>query len=84
MSAAEILYVMRTEEAVRLNDVVFRRVMTGWQPDQGAGSVEGVAEVMATEDGWDSERRAWEIADYWRYVRRFQVMETSSVAAAGN
>ena len=84
VSAAEILYVMRTEEAVRLNDVVFRRVMTGWQPDQGAGSVEGVAEVMATEDDWDSERRAWEIADYWRYVRRFQVMEASNVAAAGN
>lgn len=81
---AEILFVMRTEEAVRLNDVVFRRVMTGWQPDQGASSVEAIADVMAAEAGWDEERRSWELADYRHYLRRFQVMEESGVAATGN
>jgi len=81
---AELLFVMRTEEAVRLNDVVFRRVMTGWQPDQGASSVEAIADVMAMEAGWDEERRSWELADYRRYLRRFQVMEEPSVAATGH
>ena len=81
VTVAEVLFVIRTEEAVRLTDVVFRRVMTGWQPDLGASSVERIAEVMAGELSWDSQRRSQESADYSHYLRRFQVMEETHAAA---
>ena len=84
LAVAEVLFVIRTEEAVRLNDVVFRRVMTGWQPDLGASSVEDVADVMAGELGWDAQRRFDELANYARYLRRFQVMEETHAAAHRN
>lgn len=84
LTVAEILFVVRTEQAVRLNDVVFRRVMTGWQPDLGASSVERIAAIMAQELNWDDERYAQEMAEYANYLRRFQVMEEPYVATAGN
>ena len=84
VTVAEVLFVIRTEEAVRLNDVIFRRVMTGWQPDLGASSMEAIADVMAMELGWDAQRRLDEVADYRHYLRRFQVMEETHAAAHRN
>jgi glycerol-3-phosphate dehydrogenase len=84
VTVAELLFVIRHESALRLNDVVFRRVMTGWQPDLGASSVQRIAEVMARELHWDEQRLARELADYHHYIRRFRVVEESDAVAAGH
>ena len=72
---AEVLYAIREEEAVRLSDVIMRRVVVGWEPDLGRGCAPAVLDVMAAELGWDQSRRAEEMAAYEHYLTRFQVLE---------
>lgn len=82
--AAEVLYAIREEEAVRLSDVIMRRVVIGWEPDLGRTAAPAVADVMARELGWDDAQRAAEMQDYERYLTRFTVLEESDGAAAGH
>lgn len=80
--AAEVLYAVRTEEAVHLSDVIMRRAVVGWEPDLGRGCAPAVLDVMAAELGWDEARRQTEMGDYERYLARFTVMEASDGAPA--
>lgn len=52
---AEILYVVRNEMALSLDDVLFRRTGIGTLGTPGRAAVERIAGVMATELGWSSD-----------------------------
>lgn len=58
---AEVVYAVRHELAVHLDDVAFRRtdLATGGSP--GAAALGAAADLMARELGWDPERRRAEL-----------------------
>ena len=60
---AEIVHAVRSEMALTLGDVVFRRTGMGTERCPPRAQLTAVAEVMAGELGWDAGRRAAEIAD---------------------
>ena len=60
--AAEILYAVRHEMALTLEDVVFRRTGIGTLGDPGDGVIAGVASLMAAQRGWDADETARQIA----------------------
>ncbi len=57
--AAEVVFAIREEMAQTLADIVFRRIMIGFDADQGRPLYEMVAAIAASELGWtDGERHA--------------------------
>lgn len=50
--AAEIVFVIREEFAKSLADIVFRRIMTGLDADQGRPLYDAIAEIAAREFAW--------------------------------
>lgn len=70
--AAEIVFVLREEFAKTLADVVFRRLMVGLDADQGRPLYETIADLAASERGWDADERLRQLeelvafSDSWR------------------
>jgi glycerol-3-phosphate dehydrogenase len=58
---AQVLYAMREEMALTLDDVVMRRTGIGQLGHPGSASIDTVANMMAQELGWNEERRAAEV-----------------------
>ncbi|HWA29993.1 MAG TPA: glycerol-3-phosphate dehydrogenase/oxidase [Rhizomicrobium sp.] len=67
---AQVLFAIREEAALTLEDVVMRRTCIGQLGDPGAGKIARVADLMASELGWDDARKAKEIASV---ARNFQL-----------
>ncbi len=59
---AEVIYVIRSEMACTLADIVIRRTELGAAGHPGAALVESAARVAGEELAWDDQRRAQEIA----------------------
>lgn len=63
---AEVVHHVRRELAVRVEDVMLRRIHLGYEAaDHGTAAVERVAALMGRELGWDAGRREEEVAR-WR------------------
>jgi glycerol-3-phosphate dehydrogenase len=60
--AAQIVFAVREEMALRLSDVVMRRTCMGQVGAPSREALETAARIMATELGWSDERRQSEIA----------------------
>ena len=60
--AAEVVYVIREEMAVRLTDIIIRRTGAGAMGHPGQDAVRACASIAAAELGWSPERVAEEIA----------------------
>jgi glycerol-3-phosphate dehydrogenase len=58
---AEIVFTLREEFPTTLTDVIFRRMMIGFDPDQGRRCYATVATVCATELGWSEAKRSEEV-----------------------
>jgi glycerol-3-phosphate dehydrogenase len=58
---AQIIYAVREEHAVLLDDVMQRRTSLGFSRDQGQAAARAVARWMALELGWSDSRREAEI-----------------------
>jgi len=59
----EVIYAIRQEAAIRLVDVLTRRLRFSiWVPCQGLDIAEDVSSMMARELGWDDVRRQAELA----------------------
>ncbi len=66
---AEVVYAATHEGALHIEDVLARRTrisIEAW--DRGVAAAPVVAELMASELGWDAERTQWEIDHYVRRV----------------
>ncbi|MBI3745661.1 MAG: FAD-dependent oxidoreductase, partial [Chloroflexi bacterium] len=68
---AEVGWAATTELAASLDDVLSRRMRLSQElPDRGASIAPRVAEILATELGWDAARQAAEVAAYLATARR--------------
>src|SRR5437870_1648541 len=66
---AEVTQAVEREMAVRLSDVLVRRLHLFYAArDQGVPATSAVADRLAAALGWDGDRRAAEIADYLKLV----------------
>jgi len=71
--AAEVVFAIRTEWARTLEDIVYRRLMTGLDADQGRPLYEKVAAIAAGEFGWDVADRHAALAKLRAYSDSFLV-----------
>lgn len=69
VTRSEIRHAARHEMACTLADAVLRRTEAGSAGHPGADALEAAAEVMASERGWDTERRRAEMATVERIYR---------------
>ncbi len=53
--AAEVVFTIREEFATTLEDIVFRRMMAGFDADQGRPIYDAIATRAAAEFGWSSD-----------------------------
>jgi glycerol-3-phosphate dehydrogenase len=68
---AEVVYAVEREMALRLTDVLIRRLHLFYEdPQHGAGVAANVARKMTELLGWDSTREDDEIGDYLEEVRK--------------
>jgi glycerol-3-phosphate dehydrogenase len=68
---AEVAHAVEREMAMRLSDVLVRRLRLFYAPpDQGLAAAEPVAAWLAAALGWDAARRAAEVAAYRESVAR--------------
>jgi glycerol-3-phosphate dehydrogenase len=60
---------VRDERAVRLSDIVLRRITPGLAPSATRETVAAVARIAAAELGWAAAREEAEIVDVMRQLR---------------
>ena len=75
--AAEVAFVVREEFATTLTDIVFRRMMTGFDSDQGRSLYDHIAAIAAAEMGWSTTEREMELNDLQAYASSLRVTESS-------
>ena len=68
-SVQELSFVIRTEQAVRLDDVLMRRTCLAFSGELSEPRVTEIAAVMAGELGWSAGRRDEEIYRAWTILR---------------
>lgn len=73
--AAEIAFVIREEFARTLQDIVFRRIMTGFDADQGRSLYDAIASVAATEFAWSQDELKAEVGALLLYADSLRVSE---------
>ena len=80
---AEVDHAVDRELAVRLSDVMIRRLHLFYEdPERGLGAAPAVAARMGDLLGWDSARRAAEITDYAAAVERTRAFSTEAADRA--
>jgi glycerol-3-phosphate dehydrogenase len=75
--AAEVAFVVREEFATTLTDVVFRRMMTGFDADQGRLLYDAIASRSAVEFGWSSEEAQLELEALIDYADSLRVSDAA-------
>ena len=83
--AAEVVYAVQRDGAQRLTDVLLRRTMLGYGPDNAVGTDERAAAVAGSALSWDAERQANEVANYRDFISRYRprVLERSEAIPNG-
>ncbi len=81
---AEVVWAVREELALSLDDVLARRTRLATElPDRGAAIAARVAALVGAELGWDGARQAVEVATYLETARaEYGVPDLAAVAAA--
>lgn len=70
---AEVLLAVRQEFAKTLPDIVFRRMMIGYDPDQGRPLYDAIGAVAARELQWDDETLAAQCREVREYADSLRV-----------
>jgi glycerol-3-phosphate dehydrogenase len=76
--AAEVAFVVREEFATTLTDVVFRRMMSGFDADQGRSLYEAISSRVATELEWSSKDAEDEMQTLVEYADSLRVFESQA------
>lgn len=74
---AQVIYAIRQEMAHHLSDVVLRRTALGSAGKPSDPVLQFCTEVMAAELNWNSERKAAELKDLYRFYRMRQPQTSS-------
>jgi glycerol-3-phosphate dehydrogenase len=78
---AEVPYAVEREMALRVQDVLIRRLHLFYEsPEQARDQVPAVTARMKKLLGWDESREAEELRDYFRLVERSQAFRRTSKA----
>jgi glycerol-3-phosphate dehydrogenase len=79
---AEVAHAVEREMAVRLSDVLVRRLHLFYaSSDQGVPAASPVAEWLAQPLGWDATRRAEEVSGYQELVERSRAFAKEAATA---
>ncbi len=70
---AEVRFVVREEFPRTLIDVVFRRMMLGYMPDQGRSNYDEIAAAAAVEFGWPDSERASQLGGLVAFANSLRV-----------
>ena len=73
MLAAEVPFAMRVEFAQSLSDIVFRRMMVGFDADQARGHYEEIAALAAAEAGWGPQQTKQQLDELEGYAESLRV-----------
>ncbi len=76
--AAEVVFVIREEFAVTLADIIFRRMMIGFDADQGRSLYDAIAACAAAELGWSKTELHEELRELRSYADSLRVAERVS------
>lgn len=68
---AEVIWAIREEMAQTLSDVILRRTMVGYGPDNALNVVEAAAEIAVKHCGWDKERAERDVREYRKWIERY-------------
>jgi len=71
--AAEVVFAIREEFALSLEDIVFRRLMVGLDADQGRHLYDDIAAIAAAETGWSPETLMQQLDALNRYAESLRV-----------
>lgn len=71
--AAEVVFALREEFAQTLTDIVFRRMMIGFDADQGRGLYTEIAGIAATEMGWSESEEKRQLGALTEYAESLRV-----------
>ena len=71
--AAEVVHAVREEFALSLEDIVFRRIMIGLDPDQGRPLYDEIGAIAAAELGWGPETLRQQLDDLREYAESLRV-----------
>ncbi len=72
---AEVIWAIREEMAQTLSDVLLRRTMVGYGPDNALNVAEAAAEVAVKHCGWDRERANRDVQEYRKWIERYTPKE---------
>jgi glycerol-3-phosphate dehydrogenase len=71
--AAEVVFAVRHEFAVKLTDIIHRRLMIGLSADQGASVSEKIAALAAEELNWNNSRKDEQLSELQDYNMRLKL-----------
>ena len=71
--AAEVVFAMREEFALTLEDIVFRRTMIGFDADQGRSRYDKIAAIAAAEACWSPEQKVKQLDKLVEYADSLRV-----------
>jgi glycerol-3-phosphate dehydrogenase len=71
--AAEVVFTLRKEFAQTLTDVVFRRMMIGFDADQGRSMYSDIAALAAAEAGWSPQQETQQLEMLEQYAGSLRV-----------
>ena len=78
---AEVVHAVEREMAVRLSDVLVRRLHLFYAtPDQAVPAAGAIADWLAEALGWDATRRSEEVAAYLELVDRSRAFAKEAAA----
>ena len=71
--AAEVVFALREEFARTLTDIVFRRMMIGFDADQGRRLYDDIAAIAAEEAGWSPQEKQQQFDDLVQYAESLRI-----------
>lgn len=77
LTAAEIAFALEEEDALTLEDLVARRILTGLDDSLGVDNLAEVAGVAAEIAGWSASQVEAEQESYLDYIKKFQSASAS-------
>lgn len=72
---AEVIWAIREEMAQTLSDVLLRRTMVGYGPDNALNVAEAAAEIAVKHCGWEVGRAERDVREYRKWIERYTPRE---------
>ena len=69
LTRATVKQMVREEQALELDDILFRRTPRGWDEDMGLGILSQLANWLGEELGWSATERSDAIDRYKRRIK---------------